>query len=157
MMRSFTLLCTATLSVFYLKKKLHAHNYTGIFLNVVGLGVISFADVMNSSSHQGTADEKAKLVRDAWLGLIFITLGQIVISIQVVLEESFMADYEMDSELTAAMMGVWCVIYVLVLSPFLYLLPGNDFGSVENFYNDLVLIGNSARLRWMVCGFMFSV
>lgn len=89
-MRSFTLLCTAALSVLYLKKKLYKHNYTGIALNLVGLALISFADIMNSYHATGTQDEVAQEVKEAWWGLGLITIGQIVVSFQVILEEKFM-------------------------------------------------------------------
>jgi len=80
-----------------------------------------------------------------------------VVSFQVILEEKFMVGYDMDSDMAASTMGIWCMIIVICISPFLYFIPGSDKGSVENLYDDIVMLSNSTTLCIMCLGFIVSV
>jgi len=90
------------------------------------------------------------------LGISFINLGCFIMACQLTLEEAVMSgdDEDEDAEpcpplVVVGMEGFWgSVIMLTVIYPITYLIPGNDHGSYENFYESCIgLVNNPNLLR----------
>lgn len=90
--------------------------------------------------------------QDVLLGISFINFGCFIMACQLTLEEYVMSNSDEDEEGTpplvvVGMEGIWgSLIMMLVIYPITYMLPGDDHGSYENFYESWCGLLNNPEL-----------
>merc|ERR1712232_988362 len=87
MLRGSALIFAALLSVFFLKRKMHAFNWVGLFLCVVGITAVGLANVFGVSTEETSGQGGKRDTGDLIYGMTLVLLGQIVQAAHVIAEE----------------------------------------------------------------------
>lgn len=145
MLRGAMLVWTAILSIIFLKRRLTALNYAGIFFCVMGIALVGMANVWSEDS--------PKSRKDIVFGILIILLGQVLQAAQVVIEEFLLQDLQMSSVRVVAWEGLFGIMHcVLWVFPILYLLPGRDHGHLEDALDAVYMMTHS----WTVAALIFT-
>lgn len=159
-LRGAALVFCALFSVMFLGRRLRAWNIVGIFVCVLGVGVVGFANVMSTQESEGDSDSdsgESGGVYDTLLGVSLVFLGQTWQAAQVIAEEWLMKDVDLPMLQIVGFEGMWgTLLMVLVVYPALYLLPGSDHGSQESLADTFVMVGNNPQLLVVVLLYVFS-
>lgn len=150
MLRGSSIIFAAMLSVICLKRKLHAWNYLGLALCVVGVTVVGYANVLGDTS-SGRDPE------DMIIGMSLVIAGQVVQAAQVVAEEFLMKSVDLPPLQIVGWEGFWGTLMMMVIVyPILWVMPGSDNGHQEDPIDTWVMIKNSKPLAIVILTFMFS-
>ncbi|PXF48387.1 Solute carrier family 35 member F6 [Gracilariopsis chorda] len=145
MLRGAMLVWTALLSIIFLRRRLSALNYGGIFFCVLGIALVGMANVWA----EGSPASRSQTL----FGIAIILVGQILQAAQTVMEEFLLQDLRMSSLRVVAWEGVFgilhCVIWVF---PIVYFLPGGDHGHLEDVVDAFYMLTHS----WAVAGIIFT-
>lgn len=142
LVRCLVIVYVALLRRFALGRQTHAYQWLGVGLNATSVCIVSAAALFGPDHG------------DVLIGIGFIGLGCFVMACQLVLEEAVMAggDEDEDDEGTpplvvVGMEGIWgSLIMLCVVYPITYMMPGDDHGSYENFYESVVGLTNNPNL-----------
>lgn len=159
MMRGSLIVCTAALSVIFLKRRLKLFHYTAIGLTVIGLymiGCAAFAD----AHHAGNAAQGGSSPEKVLLGVSFTLLAQLAAGSQNAFEEYLMQGKRVSAKLTVAMEGFWGIIGQGLLLVILACVPGSDHGTLESWPDTLkqyFSLPESQTLLWLTVTYMASI
>jgi len=99
-----------------------------------------------------------ELDRDPRIGIVFILASCLVQGSQYVFEEKVMTVDNAPPLVVVGMEGVWGVILMIgVVFPIAAFHNGLDLGCLENTYDTLIMVQNSALLQWMIVLFAAAV
>eukprot|EP00928_Gymnodinium_smaydae_P079224 TRINITY_DN63208_c0_g1_i1.p1 TRINITY_DN63208_c0_g1~~TRINITY_DN63208_c0_g1_i1.p1 ORF type:complete len:417 (+),score=49.58 TRINITY_DN63208_c0_g1_i1:177-1427(+) len=154
MLRASTMVFAAFFSVVCLKRKLIGPNYAGLCLCVVGVCMVSMANLMDGSGTSGDSTKSANS-DDEGDSSMFLTLlgigltlaGQVVQAAQVIAEEWILKDVDLPPFEIIGYEGFWGILMMLIVGyPLLWVLPGSDVGHVEDPVDTIVMIRNNPYL-----------
>lgn len=149
MLRGGSIIFCGILSVLFLKRKLYAYHWLGIFLCLCGLGIVGLSSVLTSDDDDDVAD----LV----FGMGVVLAGQAVQAGQVIAEEYLMKDIDIPAMQIVGWEGFWgTLLMIVVVYPVLWFLQGSDHGHVEDWQDTLAMLTHSPTLMWLVALYVFS-
>ncbi|KAL4465970.1 hypothetical protein ABPG74_004207 [Tetrahymena malaccensis] len=112
MVRGGSLIFTTLFSVFFLKRKLYRHHYLGLLIVMIGITTAGVVVTLNSSSD----GNQSKII----LGIILLLCSFITFSSQIIIEEKFFNQYELNPFQTVGIEGCWgiliCGIFVAIFN-----------------------------------------
>ncbi|CAK4086255.1 unnamed protein product [Aphanomyces euteiches] len=153
LVRCTIIVFVAALKVLFLKFRPTGYMKCGILLN-------SIAILMVSASCFGEEQEAAS----AAIGVSVLLLGCLVTSSQYVLEETVMSKKNgTPPMMVIGLEGIWGTLLMLaIVFPVAYWIPGNDNGSVEDFWDSCLMIYNNTAvasmcLFYIVCVTSFNI
>ncbi|KAJ8686463.1 hypothetical protein QAD02_022257 [Eretmocerus hayati] len=156
MLRGAVIVFTGLLSVGFLNKKLGSREWTGIIFVILGLSVVGISDV--TSMKNTHVDSNAVITGD-----LLIIIAQIIQSIQMVVEEKYVAGLDIPALQAVGWEGVFGLTGIcLVMLPlnFIHAPPpfvDNARGTLEASIDALIQIGNSGRLFMAIVGIVLSI
>ncbi|TFJ83555.1 hypothetical protein NSK_004661 [Nannochloropsis salina CCMP1776] len=147
----FDLVGTAFAKAFVLKDHLAPHMWLGVSINLVAMMLVASTTFFD---HENTIDN-----RDPRVGIGFILLSCLVQGTQYVFEEKVMTVESLPPMVLVGLEGLWGMTLMLfVVFPSAYYLPGTDEGgSMENVFDSLAMIRNSAPLQAVLLIFFLTV
>mmetsp|Transcript_57650 Transcript_57650/g.105286 ORF Transcript_57650/g.105286 Transcript_57650/m.105286 type:complete len:386 (+) Transcript_57650:65-1222(+) len=154
MLRGGSIIFCGIFSVLFLKRKLYAYHWLGIFLCLCGLGIVGVSSVLGSS---GDSDHQNTNVADLVFGMGVVLAGQAVQAGQVIAEEYLMKDIDIPAMQIVGWEGFWgTLLMIVVVYPLLWFLPGSDHGHVEDWQDTLAMLTHSSALMWLVALYLIS-
>jgi drug/metabolite transporter (DMT)-like permease len=154
MLKGSALIFCAILSIFFLKRKMYAFNWLGIFLCVVGIASVGLANVLGAKGEDASGQ---KDIGTLLFGMALTLFGQIVQAAQVIAEEWLMKDVDLPSVQIIGFEGLWGILMMLlVVYPVLWILPGSDGGHAEDPVDTIVMVWNSGPLMCCVVTYLIS-
>lgn len=151
MLRGAVVIFTGIMSVLFLKRKLYGFHWLGMCLVLVGTAIVGVSSVVNGGHN--------KHASNPLLGNIIIVAAQVVVSFQVVVEEKFVAGYNLPAlqvvgwEGTFGMLILGCVLVVMYNIPY----PASATDRVEDAYDAALQISNSLPLAMAMMGNVLSI
>eukprot|EP01130_Rhizamoeba_saxonica_P011292 TRINITY_DN4686_c0_g2_i2.p1 TRINITY_DN4686_c0_g2~~TRINITY_DN4686_c0_g2_i2.p1 ORF type:complete len:358 (+),score=54.60 TRINITY_DN4686_c0_g2_i2:106-1179(+) len=120
MMRGAIIIFSGILSVIFLKKKLKIHNWLGMAIVILGLGLVGlagFLKIMNESSISIN-------MTYFFIGIVLVICAQIISASQMVVEEKFLDGTGYEPLNVVFMEGFWgLVIMSVIILPVVYFTP----------------------------------
>nr|XP_014349229.1 PREDICTED: solute carrier family 35 member F6 [Latimeria chalumnae] len=156
MLRGAVIIFTGLLSVAFLGRRLAASQWIGISLTIVGLIVVGLADFV-SGHNQGRHKTSEVITGD-----LLIIMAQIIVAIQMVLEEKFVAKHDVHPLRAVGTEGFFgFFILTLLLIP-MYFIPvgsfsGNPRGVLEDALDAFCQIGNQPLIIVALLGNILSI
>ncbi|XP_035824094.1 solute carrier family 35 member F6 isoform X2 [Aplysia californica] len=150
MLRGAIIVFAGILSRVFLKRKLKAIHWLGMFVTMIGLVLVGCSSVFKNKNSQGSK---------AALGIALILAGQLVSASQMVLEELFLKKRNFPPLQVVGMEGAYgTLLMTFVVLPAMYFVPGDDaHGSYENSLDALVQMGNNVELLVMCLLYLISI
>ncbi|EAR87419.1 nucleotide-sugar transporter (macronuclear) [Tetrahymena thermophila SB210] len=112
MVRGGGLIITTLFSVIFLKRKLYRHHYLGLLTVMIGITTAGVVVTLNSSS----GGSQSKII----LGIILLVCSFITFSSQIIIEEKFFHQYELNPFQTVGLEGCWgiliCGVFVAIFN-----------------------------------------
>lgn len=156
MLRGATIVFSGILSVIFLKKKLGVHHWIGMMTVTAGLACVGATVLLPDPSKPKSADDPPQNLFA--LGLILILAGQVLASIQMVVEELFLKSGHYSAFNVVGMEGTFgTLIMGLFVLPLCYFLPGDNVGSYENIVDAFVQVGQAPGLLGLIIAYIFSI
>lgn len=162
MLRGSTIVISAVFSVVFLRRKMYAYNWFGVSLCCVGIGMVGLSSVLNSegapeAATAASAAAAASSAAGAAFGVGMNLLGQVFAGGQIVAEEKLLKTLKTPPMQVVGYEGLWgTIIMTTVVFPLLYVLPGNDNGSIENVADTVTMWRNNHKLLWLILLYIFS-
>ena len=156
MLRGATIVFSGILSVIFLKKKLVAHHWIGMLTVTAGLACVGATVLLPDPTKAKNPDAPPQNLFA--LGLILILAGQVLASIQMVVEELFLKSGNYSAFNVVGMEGTFgTLIMGLFVLPLCYFLPGDNVGSYENIVDAFVQVGQAPGLLGLIIAYIFSI
>lgn len=156
MLRGATIVFSGILSVIFLKKKLVAHHWLGMLTVTLGLTCVGATVLLPDPGKQKSDDAPPQNMFA--LGLILILAGQVLASVQMVVEELFLKSGNYTAFNVVGMEGMFgTLIMGLFVLPLCYYLPGDNVGSYENIVDAFVQVGQAPGLLGLIIAYIFSI
>ena len=134
-------------------KRLPSHMWVGVFLVTVAMVAVSASSLIEPSEPSSESSTKHPSI-----GILFLMGSCLVASLQYVFEEKVMSDDGAHPLVVVGLEGFWgVVLFVSVVFPWAYILPGSDVGSLENVYDSYVMLKNSQPIQLALLGFFVTV
>ncbi|KAL4494117.1 hypothetical protein ABPG72_016073 [Tetrahymena utriculariae] len=112
MVRGGGLIFTTIFSVVFLKRKIYRHHYLGLLIVMIGITTAGVVVTLKSSS----GGDQSKII----LGIILLVCSFITFSSQIIIEEKFFHQYELNPFQTVGIEGCWgiliCGIFVAIFN-----------------------------------------
>lgn len=161
MLRGSSLVFCALFSITFLRRRMLVFNWIGLVLCVVGTVLVGLANVWGMAPEQqddaGAPEAAGGGKGDLVFGMTLVLLGQVVQALQIIGEEFLMSSVDLPPMVVVGYEGLFGVLMMLcVVFPVLYVLPGQDGGSMENAFDALVQMSNSQELLGVVLLYTFS-
>ena len=135
-------------------KHLPRHMWFGVFLVTVAMVAVSASSLIAPSA----ATASTGVHKDPAVGIMFLMGSCLVASLQYVFEEKVMSDDGAHPLVVVGLEGFWgIVLFVTVVFPWAYILPGADVGSLENAYDSYIMASNSPQIQLALLGFFVTV
>jgi len=151
MLRGANIIFAAILTVLILRRRLYAFHWLGVALALLGVGLVSVA-ALNSEHDTSQPGNK-----HAAFGVSIVLVAQAVQAAQIILEEQLLNDLAMDPMLIVGVEGIWGLLFVAIIMPVLYLLPGHDHGHAEDSRDTALMIKNNSLVQQVILMYMVSV
>lgn len=155
MLRGARIPISGVMSVVFLKRRLYAHHWLGIFILLVGLGLVAIAGFFMDS--HSTTTETGLLI----LGISLTIGAQVISSAQMIVEETFVRGRNFHVLAVAGMEGLFGIVIMgLFVLPAMYFVKGNGLiASVfaENSLDAIVQIRNSGMLQLFMALYVCSI
>jgi len=156
MLRGACIIFSAIFSITFLKRRMHAFNWLGLAIVVVGVVGVGYAGVLsNAVSHpddETDGNDDSRPGGGIMFGMAMVLAGQIFQAGQVVAEEFLMKDVDLPAMQIIGWEGAWGTLMMFALVyPALWLIPGEDHGHYEDGWDTWVQLTNS---RDLVCCFL---
>lgn len=156
MLRGATIVFSGILSVIFLKKKLVLHHWIGMLTVTAGLACVGATVLLPDPNKKHSSDDPPQNMFA--LGLILILSGQVLASVQMVVEEIFLKSGNYSPFNVVGMEGMFgTLIMGLFVLPLCYFLPGDNLGSYENAIDAFVQVGQAPGLLALVIAYVFSI
>lgn len=136
MCRGCVVLFTCLFSVVFLGRKQQAFHYAGVALVALGITIVSLDAVLHERS-QGTGLN----VSAAWLGVLLCFLGQVFQAAMMVVEEKYMANFNVPPLQMVGYEGLFGCAIGLVL------LTGLQMSGIERTTDAVYMINHSSALQ----------
>ncbi|OWF42217.1 solute carrier family 35 member F6-like [Mizuhopecten yessoensis] len=155
MLRGAVIIFTALLSVAFLGHNIKARMWAGMIVIILGLGIVGVSDIV-------LGDKKSKDTNGIIAGDLLIIMAQIIVSVQMVYEEKFVARYRVSPLLAVGYEGLWgFIILGILLVPFYYIkaevfskLPSHR---LEDPLDAFRQISNNGQIAMAVIGNIVSI
>merc|ERR1719433_288661 len=128
MLRGANIIFAAILTVLILRRRLYCFHWLGVALALLGVGLVSIAAL--NSEHADSSQSSGN--KHAAFGVGIVLIAQAVQAAQIILEEQLLNEVAMDPMLIVGVEGIWGVLFMAIIMPVLYLLPGADNGHAED-------------------------
>jgi hypothetical protein len=136
--------------VIFLKKKLNPMNWVGMFVVMLGLGCVGTSSFIGNSG--------SKLDATALIGIGLTLAGQLAAAVQKVVEEMFLKKKQFPPLQVVGMEGLnGTLLMAFLVMPIMYVIPGSDVGSYENYLDAFVQVSNSVPLLILTLGYIVSI
>mmetsp|Transcript_47212 Transcript_47212/g.60673 ORF Transcript_47212/g.60673 Transcript_47212/m.60673 type:complete len:421 (+) Transcript_47212:15-1277(+) len=151
LVRCLVIVYVALLRRFALKAPTENYQWAGVIMNATSVCIVSAAALFDPAQ------------QDVLLGISFINFGCFIMACQLTLEEYVMRDSDEDEEGTpplvvVGMEGFWgSFIMMTVIYPITYMMPGDDHGSYENFYESWCGLLNNPDLLKCAIGYVVAI
>jgi drug/metabolite transporter (DMT)-like permease len=150
MLRGSVVIFTGILSVIFLKRKLYNIHWLGMFLVLSGLGCVGVASIVMGGT--------SKNAPNPLLGDIFVIAAQIVVSIQMVVEEKFVAKYDVHPLEGVGWEGAFGFCLMSLVLFIMYFIPGVSGGNHLESTPDAVLqLGKNPVILLATLGNIVSI
>jgi len=150
MLRGSVVIFTGIFSVVFLKRRLQSFHWVGMVLVLIGLAFVGLSSVVGSSS-----DDSAP---DPILGDILVVAAQLIVATQMVVEEKFVAKYDVEPLYAVGLEGLFGIYGVSVILLVSYYIPGSSGGNhAESMPDALVQMYNSWIILLSTVGMIFSI
>jgi len=124
MLRGIVVVFNAIFSVIFLKAKLFYHHWIGVVLILIGLTIVGLSSVLYGSQEH--------VAKSPILGAILVVAAQVLAATQFVVEEKFLAKYEVPALQCVGWEGFWGLSGTIIILFVVYYIPGSDYHSLEN-------------------------
>lgn len=156
MLRGSVVIFTGIFSVIFLGRKLYCFHWVGMFFVLCGLALVGMSSML-----WPTDDANAK---NPTLGNLFVIMAQLVVAGQMVIEEKFVAGYNVPALLAVGLEGFFGFLIVAILVAAMYYVnapeplqaPGLN-GRMEDVIDAVTMIGNSAAIAVALGGNVISI
>lgn len=151
MMQGCIVLVTAIFSIIFLRRMLHRHHWTGLFLVIIGIALVGLAVMLAKKDSDGD---------NPLVGLLLMVGSILIQGSQFVVEEKFLGEYYLSPMKVIGWEGIWGVLLFAILLPILQFIPCDlEFcsnGHVEDTWFALRQIyNNSFTLIMLICSVIF--
>jgi len=156
LLRGAEVVFAALFAVVFLGRSLYAVHWVGLLLCTLGIFTVGASAIWNAA-----ASEEAGLIEEGsenqvLIGMSLALAGQVVQAGQVVAEEWLLKDLDLPALQIVGFEGVWGVgIMTIILSPFLYIIPGFGHGHLEDEVDAATMVASSATLATLICVYIF--
>lgn len=156
MLRSSIIICSAVLSVTFLRKRLQPFHWLAVCIVFVGLVLVGLATMLDAADKK---DDKKSVSADKQLiGIVLVISAQLCAAFQMVFEEKLLTGRAKTSaKKTVGMEGCWGMAFMTMGLIVMGLMPGPDNGSYESFIDGAYMIGNDGLLLFFVLTYMASI
>lgn len=136
----------------FLKRVPKTYQLFGVTCSLIGLIFVGINAILNA----GSLDVE---VGNIVLGICITLFAQVFSSVQFVFEEKFMkGKYDIPSLYLVGFEGIFgALLCLLVFLPIMYVLPGDDHGSYENFINSAYMMFNNPMLLGLQVLYFVSI
>ncbi|GKT22520.1 hypothetical protein ADUPG1_012143 [Aduncisulcus paluster] len=146
---------SALFSIIFMKKCLKGYQWYAIGICLVGLILVAASGALSDSSGD---DVDSTSIQQQILGMALVVLGQVAYASQFACEEHIMAKLHASPNQIVAFEGIYGVIITLfILVPLFYIIPGDDNGHAEDFFETFIMIKNNWYILLPSFGFVFSI
>lgn len=141
------------LSVGFLERVLKKREWIGIFHVIIGLAIVGASDFLAKNTNSGNHGRN-----DIITGDLLIIIAQIITSIQMVVEEKFVAGLDIPPLQAVGWEGLFGFsVLALLQLPFYYIRVGPPFtnstsGALEDVVDALVQVAHSWQLVLAILG-----
>ncbi|XP_043599136.1 solute carrier family 35 member F6 [Bombus pyrosoma] len=155
MFRGAVIIFTAVLSMGFLNKKLVSREWLGIVMVIIGLALVGLSDITMEKSDVST--------NSILTGDLLIICAQVIIAVQMVIEEKFIAGQNIPALQAVGWEGIFGFITIcIIMIPlnFIHVPPpfaDNSQGTLEATKDAFIQIGNSGYLLMAIVGISFSI
>ena len=150
MLRGSIIIFVGILSVVFLKRKLHRHHWAGMFIVLIGLGLVGLASVLAPKD-----DESAP---HPLLGDAIVLAAQLVAAVQMVVEEYLLSKHRVPALAAVGWEGVFGFSVLSLLLIPMYYLPGDaEGGRLENAVDAWIQLKNSKVIMLALAGNVLSI
>ncbi|XP_012253726.2 solute carrier family 35 member F6 [Athalia rosae] len=156
MLRGSVIVFTGMLSVAFLERKLGGREWFGISLVIQGLVLVGLSDFI--MMHDDKVSTNSIITGD-----LLIICAQVITATQMVIEEKYVAGYDIPALQAAGWEGIFGFVGIcLAMIPLNYIhafppFADNARGTLEATIDALVQIGNSGRLLMAIIGMTISI
>lgn len=131
---------SAVLTVFCLKRRLYLHHWISVVICVAGLAIAASSQLLKEPS--------------SFKGVVMVLGSELFKSLRVVYEEKLMKNHNFDPTFLVGLEGLYCSVVCSVVLFLAWLaIPGNDDGSLESLPDTLYRISHSSTLIGLLCVF----
>lgn len=136
MLRGMIVVFTGVFSFFFLKRKLHAYHWSGMFLIILGTFLVGLSSVLHQKGH----------APNPLVGNILVISAQLLAATQMVLEEKFVQRYNVNPLEVVGNEGLWGGAVTVTILFIAYWIPpirkaDNSLDAVYQIYNSPALVG----------------
>jgi len=150
MLRGSVVMFTGIFSVIFLKRKLQLFHWIGMLFVLIGLAFVGLASVFS-----GGSDANAP---NPILGDILIICAQVVVGVQMVLEEKYVARYNVPALKAVGLEGLFGLIGTSFFLLIFYYIPGQSAGNrLESTPDAFVQMSNSWVITLALVGTIVSI
>eukprot|EP00928_Gymnodinium_smaydae_P033968 TRINITY_DN24186_c0_g1_i1.p1 TRINITY_DN24186_c0_g1~~TRINITY_DN24186_c0_g1_i1.p1 ORF type:complete len:400 (+),score=88.62 TRINITY_DN24186_c0_g1_i1:57-1256(+) len=147
MLRGAEIIFASLLTVFALRRRLYAFHWLGVSLAFLGIIFVSVATILNGAEDDSAPGSAHSLA----VGVAVTIASQMVQAAQIIAEERLLVDLDMDPVLVVGVEGAWgLLVMTAVVYPLLWLIPGQDSGSLENPVDTADMISSSSAILFFV-------
>jgi len=151
MLRGSVVIFTGIFSVIFLKKELQAYQWCGMVLVLIGLTFVGLSSVVGSSSDDNNAS-------DPIVGDILVVCAQVIVGIQMVVEEKYLAKYNVPALKAVGLEGFFGMCGITLVIFIFYFIPGSSGGNhYESMPDALVQMYNSWIILLSMLGTVISI
>ncbi|XP_011301737.1 solute carrier family 35 member F6 [Fopius arisanus] len=156
MLRGSVIVFTGFLSMGFLNRKLGGREWTGIALVITGLALVGVSDLLMNDKNSGS-------MNSILTGDLLIICAQVITSVQMVVEEKFVAGLDIPPLQAVGWEGIFGFIGIcLAMIPLNYIhayppFADNSQGTLEAPIDAFIQIGNSGRLLMAIIGITLSI
>jgi len=112
MMRGLIVFITAMLSIIFLKRRLHRHHWSALFLIIAGIAVVGIAALSSDESSSSNPE----------VGIILLVASQFAAGAMFIVEEKLLGNYYLNPLKVVGWEGIWGVsIYTVLLFIFQFI------------------------------------
>lgn len=154
--RGTVVVFTGIFSIWILKRKLKINNWIGIGLVFFGLICVGLSGLLNNFFVEGGGDTTSSGAGYFVVGVVLLLVGDIIMSIQGILEEKYLKDVDLHPFVMVGFEGIFGFLMCLtVIFPIINSIKGTDCSMYENVFDGLVMMGQSGLITmWMVLQFI---
>eukprot|EP01102_Stenamoeba_stenopodia_P016727 TRINITY_DN5874_c0_g1_i1.p1 TRINITY_DN5874_c0_g1~~TRINITY_DN5874_c0_g1_i1.p1 ORF type:complete len:417 (-),score=101.39 TRINITY_DN5874_c0_g1_i1:185-1435(-) len=165
MIRGAVVVFTAIFSVLFLKKRLRAYHWIGVVVIVIGTIVVGLYSILAPGSNEECSDSSHGSVSGSdsaapnpLLGDVLVITAQVIVAVQMVVEEKFIAKYKVPALLVVGFEGIYGLIYTTILLVILGFAPVTLAGvpydsAIEAFH---MMASDITLFIWVLVG-IFSI